>query len=522
MSAKNATKFAQNLLLGILFLALLGLGTRLFFEDELSGALNSLQSQKPAESADKNTANSNISIGYAFSPQSLEPTLFNPVTRSRLVDIYEGLVRTDRNLKIEPALALSWGLIDPKTWELKLRPDVKFHSGRRLEMQDVIASIKRAQTWQNSQLKNLLSTIDSLHAVSAQKLRIITKNSDPLLINKLAVVFIFPREIADFENPVGTGPYRFIAKNGNEITLAAFQNYWGRRPYFKQVTLKTIPDKNDRISALEKGGIDLLADVPPSSAKPLSSENFLIKTVPSLETNFLVFNTQNSLLKDPSLRLAIAKSLNRQTFVDLADGYAHPVSQFVSNGIFGFNPELKNQLFDQGAATKLLPQNSKTFERLALTLDYPQGLEVLGQYIQAQLRALGIDLKLNPLPTADLQQKIKDRKSDFYYLGWKSELGDSDDFLKNVVHSRDEKGLYGEFNGSNFQNRNIDELIEKSEQDLNPKTRLKNLQNIMKVIVQDYVIGVPLFESDTIFAGNKNLNFDPRIDGYILASEINR
>ena len=45
----------------------------------------------------------------------------------RTSNIYEGLVEFDRNLKIIPALAVSWGNIDPVTWEFKLRKDVKFH-----------------------------------------------------------------------------------------------------------------------------------------------------------------------------------------------------------------------------------------------------------------------------------------------------------------------------------------------------------------------------------------------------------
>src|SRR3954467_3998436 len=42
---------------------------------------------------------------------------------------YEGLMRYDRNLKIEPALAASYEIISPTTWRFKLREGVKFHNG---------------------------------------------------------------------------------------------------------------------------------------------------------------------------------------------------------------------------------------------------------------------------------------------------------------------------------------------------------------------------------------------------------
>ena len=59
-----------------------------------------------------------LRVIYPEEPTTLEPTLADPVTRQRLVNIYESLVKPDRDLKMRPSLALSWGLIDDYTWEL--------------------------------------------------------------------------------------------------------------------------------------------------------------------------------------------------------------------------------------------------------------------------------------------------------------------------------------------------------------------------------------------------------------------
>src|SRR5713226_4204122 len=44
-------------------------------------------------------------------------------------NIYDPLIRRDRNLKLEPALDTKWGQLDPTTWFFDIRPNVKFHDG---------------------------------------------------------------------------------------------------------------------------------------------------------------------------------------------------------------------------------------------------------------------------------------------------------------------------------------------------------------------------------------------------------
>ena len=59
-------------------------------------------------------------------------------------NIYEPLVRRDKNLKLEPALATKWGQTDPTTWFFDLRQDVKFSDGTPFTADDVVFSINRA------------------------------------------------------------------------------------------------------------------------------------------------------------------------------------------------------------------------------------------------------------------------------------------------------------------------------------------------------------------------------------------
>src|SRR4030095_14915403 len=45
--------------------------------------------------------------------------------------------------KVGPSLAVSWKNVDDTTWEVKLRPNVKFHDGTPFSAKDVKATFER-------------------------------------------------------------------------------------------------------------------------------------------------------------------------------------------------------------------------------------------------------------------------------------------------------------------------------------------------------------------------------------------
>lgn len=527
-----ASNILKKIFLVLYLLVLAGIGTNLFFGDQLSFLANSLHifgTQEQVVSRDK------LTVVYAFPVQNLNPTLFDSITRSYLVDIYEGLVQTDRNLKIESGLAVSWGLIDPLTWEFRLRPDVQFHNGKSLTPDDVVSSLEYARSDNASQLRDLLNTIDKIEVKGTDRILIHTKVPDPLLLNKLSVTYVFPKNYENFDAPVGTGPYQFDVKDQNTMTLKRFDKYWGKKPAYKQVVLKAITDRDARVEALKKDEVQLLANVPPASGcalkgddtqklykcTPIDDSHVQITSVPSLEVSFLVFNFNNTLFKDKTIRQAFVQAFDPQYFVDSVYGFARPDAQFVSSGVFGFNSGIKSPGYDlEKAKAAMNAALAETFERQNVTFDYPVELDTVGQYVKTQLTALGLDVTLNPLSDTDLQNKITSGQSDFYFLGWRSELGDASDFLQGVAHTQDAVKGYGHFNGAHYSSADVDKLIEDSQQNLDVGKRLLQLQQAMKILVEDDVLGVPLFESDLIFAYSKNIQFEPRLDGYIHVSEI--
>lgn len=508
----------KTLLKIVFYIALLGvmgfLLVYLFFQNEF----NEFKDQyfpNNTEVEDTSISNKDIKIAYAFNFEGYDPILADPNTRTRILNIFEGLVGTDRNLKIEPRLALSWGRLHDTIWEFKLRPNVKFHDGSTFDADDVVASFKRALENRDSELKDVLTTIESIEKQDDLTIIIHTKQPDPILVNRISNVLIFPSEKTSFEKPIGTGPYKFNADSDIELALTRFDDYWNKLPYYKNVFIETIENRFIRFDVLKNGEIDILANVPPSFTEEFEEMNSVnILSLPSLEVNFLVYNFESDLLSDKRIREAIAYTFDKNAFVEFSEGFATPSYQFVSNGIFGFNPEITPFLRDVAKA-KAIIREYDPFKRPSINIDMTLGAETIGEFIRLQLDEVGIGTNISYMSFDELQKKVKAGESEMYLLGFRSEIGDASSFFENLVHSS------GSFNGGNFSNKKVDQLIELSLTNLDQAKRLDQFQEIMNIITNEERYGVPLFETDVIYGIRVGIHFHPRLDGYILASEIN-
>src|SRR5688572_25745484 len=81
----------------------------------------------------------NLTLGNKLELNTLDPHFFASFApNSSLQYFFDKLVEYDDKLKVRPALATSWRLVDDTTWEFKLRQNVKFHDGSAFTADDVI------------------------------------------------------------------------------------------------------------------------------------------------------------------------------------------------------------------------------------------------------------------------------------------------------------------------------------------------------------------------------------------------
>ncbi|MBU0727679.1 hypothetical protein KKA95_03265, partial [Patescibacteria group bacterium] len=373
----------------------------------------------------------------------------------------------------------------------------------KFNAESVIESFNAAIESQNPQIASYINNIEGITAVDDYNILISTKTPDPLLLSKLTKFFI------NRPGDIGTGPYKLSEWNeGETLELTAFTNYWGKQPTYRNASYVVTSNRAQREKNFEEGQTNILASVTQDQALELPKNQ--VKTNYSLEVNFLMFNMQNEILADRNTREAINSLFDPAEIEAIGNHFVRQASQFVAPGVYGYNADIEPFKYDtENVATNIFGENR--LERVSL--DYLSSYQTLIEYVQKPLKEAGFSIKLNGVGATELLDDIQNNDSDIFLIGWQAEDGDAGGFLNAFVHSE------GKFNNGRYSNPKIDELIEESMQEMDTQKRLDLLQNII-LKVHDELIGVPLFESSRLYAVQEDVDWEPRLDGLVLAAEV--
>ncbi|UYK96003.1 HTH-type transcriptional regulator SgrR [Pantoea stewartii] len=162
--------------------------------------------------------------------------------------IFSGLTRINEEKgEIEADIAHHWQQHSDRHWRFYLRPAIRFHHGRELDMDDVIASLERLRQ------HPLFSHLQRLDSPAPWTLDIYLDQPDswlPWLLGSVSAM-ILPREwpeMRDFaRQPIGTGPYRVIRNQQSQLKIEAFDDYFGYRALIDDVSVWVLPEISDEV-----------------------------------------------------------------------------------------------------------------------------------------------------------------------------------------------------------------------------------------------------------------------------------
>lgn len=235
-----------------------------------------------------------------------------------------------------PGLATSWKQVSPTAMELKLRRDVKFHTGATMTVEDVIFSFERVikATFPPYKIrqKDFVPNFESVEKIDDDTIRVTTKRPEPLFETLLNIqqLMIVPKkymagltgdpavaEPSDFEafgfKPVGTGPYRITEFVPNQrVVYERFDGFWGETAPFKRVTLTRIPELSARVTALKNGEMDIVTNVPPDQIALIERDPKLrVEGMVTPLFHVVIFNTQHPKMQDKRVRQALSMAVDR-------------------------------------------------------------------------------------------------------------------------------------------------------------------------------------------------------------------
>jgi len=451
----------------------------------------------------------------------------NQQTLSINSNIFNSLVEFGEGYQIIPTLAESWNNPNDLTWRFFLRKDVKFHNGDNFSADDVKYSIELIKGDKNNTLYSYLTMVKEVIIVNDFTVDIVTLEPYPVLLNKLVYIFMLSKqnheEISN-GNPIGTGAYRFSEYlKDNYLVLERFEGYWGKKPELQKVTFKFFNEYEDQLNNFLEGNVDIIDSIDPNDYDNLSKIPgvkilpFTFNTVTYLCFNFV----ENNPFLDLRVRKAIYYAINIDEIIENAlDGYGEPASQFVSEYIFGYNPEIERLSYDLNKARQYM-KDAGYEEGFEITLDCRESevRENASRIIADQLSLINITVEVNILSSSDFYSKISNRESSFYFFGWATDSADASEIFDNILRSVDFENGFGLSNFGNYSNQVIDEIAEDIFYNMNPVVRLDLMKEGFAIATED-VICVPLYILKGYCVVRDEFSLPIRADGLIKIENV--
>lgn len=210
--------------------------------------------------------------------------------------IFSGLTQLDEREMLQPDLAHTWEMLNPRQWRFYIRPSVRFHNGDLLTTEMIVDCFSKLKH------KRLFSHIERVDTPGHLIVDVHLSLDDyklPLLLAESCAKIVLPedRRAENFDlSPVGTGPYRVVQNDEKRLVLQAFDGYFGFRPLLDRVEVWVIDEAYSSM-------------VFPSLTKPIKPE---------------VVNYSDEVALDPGSTLLL---LNRKNGLAASDDWANYFSQ---------------------------------------------------------------------------------------------------------------------------------------------------------------------------------------------------
>lgn len=461
--------------------------------------------------------------------------------------LYNGLVQLDNDLNVVPCIAKSWSISEDKTvYTFHLRGDVFFHKDscfnrtRRVVAEDFVYSFNRILDektaspgiWIFEHIKKDGNSY-SFKAINDTVLEIRLKEPFAPFLGLLTMpyAYVVPREAIekykdDFrKHPVGTGAFRFqFWKEGIKLVLLKNDNYFEKDtlgnhlPYLDGINISFIVDKQSVFLEFVKGNIDFISGIDPNYKdeilthqgilQPKYKDKINLLRQPYLNTEYLGFylgnDNNDTPLNNKYLRQAINYCFDRQKMIKYLrnnigiageNGIVPPslLGEFSNNTIgYDYNPQKAKELLEKSGYNKTKP---------IVTLTTTSAYLDLCKYIQQQLILLGMNVKLETNPPAELRERMAQGRSEWFRGSWIADYPDAENYL-SLFYSKN-SSPHGP-NYTHFSNAEYDKLYEQSIKETNEQKRGALYYQMNNIIIEEAPV-VILYYDEVLRFTQKNI-----------------
>ena len=425
--------------------------------------------------------------------------------------LYEGLTRyRPGTFDIEPCLARSWSVSrDGRAWTFRLRRGVRFQDGTPFDASAVKFNFDRWRlrenpyhfggnfTYWESMFGGFPGRVASVEVRSSDVAIIhLTQPLAPLLSDLALPAFAIAspsairRERGNyFREPVGTGPYQLAEwVKDDHITLRRFDGYWGAKPRIATVILRDIPDASATMLALQRGDIDGWEYPTPGALQTIAKDpSLVVYHEPANAAMWLRINVTHRPFDDVRVRHAVGMSIDRVSIVShFFDPTATVADELLPASVWprGVRVALP---YDPDRARKVLAQAGYP-RGFTTTLWYPTvprpympEPERVAEAVQANLRTIGIDARLQGMEWGVWLQRTENAEHDLTVGGWTGDNGDPDNFLYATL-DQDAAHTPGASNTSFWRNAEYHTLMIDGERESDSARRAAIYKKALEIV----------------------------------------
>lgn len=372
--------------------------------------------------------------------QGIPPALDTHITGSYMTmeiarPVYEPLVAFNSKFEPQPMLAEKWEVSDDqKTYTFHLRQGIKFHNGKEMKAEDVVASMTR---WKklNATAERILgpgtfeAKDDYTIVFTLEKPSFLTLN---ILSSPAQFPGIMPKEIVEGAGEgavtefIGTGPYKVKEYVSDQfVHLEKFADYQAREEaadglagkkeaLINEIKLDFVGDASTRVSSVITGEYHIVKSLPFDNFDQLDGDENVTTYTHEAGADFIVFNKKQGIFSNQKARQAILAGLDlnalsigiysEERFFDLNHSLSIPEQV---NWYSDAGKELYNQN-NQEKAKELLAEAGYNGEKITIVASNIESHRFTGIGLQQQLEGLGMNVELETYEFATLLEYRND------------------------------------------------------------------------------------------------------------------
>ena len=483
-------------------------------------------------------------------PQTMDPHAVNsaPVL-GFLNNVYEGLVRRNKTMAVEGALAESWEPLGDKGWRFNLRKGVKFHDGSDFNSEDVMFSYQRASS-EAADTASWFAPVSEVKVVDDYTIDFMTKVANPLFPSSIANFMILDKGWAEANgaqlpskekenhatlNTNGTGAFQLDERQpGLKTVLTPFAGWWDKAEHnITRAEFTPIQNSATAVAALLSNNVDMINPVPIQDAGRLQ-QSAGVNVIQGIEARVIMlgFPHQAETLKygadagkpnpfkDVRVRKAVAHAVNVDAILKtIMRGNAQPASQLVSPAMSGYSKANAARPAYDVAGAKALLADAGYADGFSFGLKCPNDRylndEAVCQAVVSMLAQVGIKAELDAMPVRTYWPELRKDAYDMYLLGWSPGTFDAEHPIRFLAHTPNAEKKLGSWNFGDFSNARIDEMLAPIQSEIDPAKRQAMLDEAAKIL-QDEVAYVTLYVQPLVWGARDTVTLTQRPDNFFM------